>query len=87
MQGETKASADRRKYDPKKAKRQRDAAKESISQRIPKRGYSPAETAVALGVSLPTVNRGLYSGKIPSTKILGRRIVSAETCSVLQSLQ
>jgi excisionase family DNA binding protein len=66
-------------------KRKRDAVKEAIRKRVPQRGYSPAETAAALGVSLPTVNRGIYDGKIPSTKIMGRRVISLETIDRLLS--
>jgi len=64
--------------------KRRDAVKEAVT-RIPKRGYSPAETAVALGVSLPTVNRGIYTGKIASSKIMGRRVISLETIDRLLS--
>lgn len=58
---------------------------EAARASIPKRGHSPRETAAALGVSLATVNRGIYEGKIPSTKILGRRVVSNETIQKLLS--
>jgi DNA-directed RNA polymerase specialized sigma24 family protein len=66
-------------------KRKRDAVKEALSKRIPKRGYSPAETAAALGVSLPTINRAIYTGRIASSKIMGRRVISLETIDRLLS--
>lgn len=58
-------------------------AMDAAQARIPKRGHSPREAAAALGVSLATVNRGIYEGQIPSTKILGRRVVSDETITAL----
>ena len=41
-------------------------------------GYSPTETAVAIGVSLSTVNRKLATGELRSIKIGRRRIIPPE---------
>lgn len=89
MQSEDTAKPDKRikrSAAVRKHHRDREAASTAAArQRIPQRGYSPREAAVALGVSVPTVNRGIYEGKIPSTKILGRRVISAETIDALLS--
>jgi excisionase family DNA binding protein len=50
-----------------------------------KRGYSPKEASIALGLSLATINRGIADGSIPSTKFKDRRIISDETIDALVS--
>lgn len=48
-----------------------------------KRGHSPKEAAAITGLSLATINRGIYDGSIPSTKFKNRRIISDETINKL----
>lgn len=46
---------------------------------IPERlAYSPAEAAVALGVSRPTVYQLMHRADFPSFKLGGRTLISAE---------
>jgi excisionase family DNA binding protein len=48
-----------------------------------RRGYSVDETADITNLSRPTVYRLLGMGKLRSTKILGRRIIHAESVDEL----
>jgi excisionase family DNA binding protein len=48
-------------------------------QKLDRRGYSVNETTHITNLSRPTVYRLLGSGKLKSVKILGRRIIHAES--------
>jgi len=50
-------------------------------------GYSPTETAVAIGVSLSTVNRKLATGELKSIKIGRRRVVPRDELEKLLGVE
>jgi excisionase family DNA binding protein len=60
-----------------------DAQTSSKKDRPDWRGYSVNETAHITTLSHPTIYRLLGTGKLKSTKILGRRIIHAESVDEL----
>jgi len=46
-----------------------------VTPSVPREGYSIAETASAIGVSVSTIKRLIGNGDLKSVAVLGRRII------------